>query len=242
MNTKLKKNGSLVRERIINLNDSGGQTQQHRIKGNSSTKRRKLDNQNDKPDMEELLHIGTELGYDGSEMILAAREKQVSCAGNNRPISHAGSISHSSVCLLIGLKSSQATRKHSCSTNTLDPFSYANAIPTWLYSNAKHAYPQVFTVLIVLPDSTRILLSIASLNGVAHISRMFMHQKLDSVSKCRYVILMALFVIHATRFKNSLSLMLTVSTNSQLSSVHVPVVIPLRWIFSYLHSSSSQQV
>lgn len=242
MNTKVKKNGMVVRERIIKWKNSNGRIQQHRVKVNPSSKQKKSNNPNDTPKSKELKEIGTELGYNGSETVRAARQNQVSSVCNIRQISHSCSISHSSTCFLIGVERSQTIRKHCCSTKTLDPLSDADAMVTWHYSNVKHVCLQVLTVLVALPDSTCTLLFIASLNGLVRTSRMFMRQKLDSASKCHHTIRMGLFVIHAIRFKHSLSSMSTVSMNFQSSSVRALAVTSEQWIFNYSRSSSSLQV
>jgi len=86
MNIKTRKNGSIIRERVISWKDGSGRTRLHRVKANGPSKRQKMAHENDPTKLSHLvtpLEIESEgmwLGHDnldGFETTTGPRQKKV---------------------------------------------------------------------------------------------------------------------------------------------------------------------
>jgi hypothetical protein len=84
MNTRTRKNGTIVRERVVNWKDTKGKTNLHYVKDIPSGKRRKLNHPSNLSNSTVPLNIGSEeIGHvydslEGSETMLGTRQNQVS--------------------------------------------------------------------------------------------------------------------------------------------------------------------
>ena len=84
METKIRKNGAIIRQRVVKWKDSNGRIRLHRVKANSSGKRRKSDYSNNPSDLPAPLGIENEEtgvvynDFDGSVTTVGLRQKKAS--------------------------------------------------------------------------------------------------------------------------------------------------------------------